>query len=46
DLAQLPSITGLPVYKSSEWKLFYSLCIRQFQRINQDIRYYNILQEI
>ena len=46
DLAQLPPITGLPVYKSSEWKLFYPLFLRQSQRQNQDIRYYNILQEI
>ena len=46
DLAQLPPITGLPVYKSSEWKLFYLLFLRQSQRQNQDIRYYNILQEI
>ena len=39
DLAQLPLITGLPIYKSLEWKLFYPLFLRQPQRqINQEIR--------
>jgi hypothetical protein len=46
DLAQLPPVTGLPVYKSSEWKLFYPLFLRQPQRQNQDKEYYNALQEI
>jgi hypothetical protein len=46
DLAQLPPVTGLPVYKSSEWKIFYPLFLKQPQRQNQDIQYYNILQEI
>jgi hypothetical protein len=46
DLAQLPPVTGLPVYKSSEWKLFYPLFLRQPQRQNQDQAYYNALQEI
>src|ERR1044072_8208011 len=46
NLAQLPPVTGLPVYKSSEWKLFYPLFLKQSQRQNQDIKYYNILQKI
>jgi PIF1-like helicase/Helitron helicase-like domain at N-terminus len=46
DLAQLPPVNGLPVYKSSEWKLFYPLFLRKPQRQNQDMQYYNILQEI
>ena len=46
DLAQLPPVTGLPVYKSSEWKLFYPLFLRQPQRQIQDKEYYNALQEI
>jgi ATP-dependent DNA helicase PIF1 len=46
DLAQLPPVTGLPVYKSSEWKLFYPLFLRQPQRQIQDEEYYNALQEI
>ena len=45
-MAQLPPVTGLPVYKSSEWKLFYPLFLKQPQRQNQDIKYYNILQKI
>jgi hypothetical protein len=36
DLAQLLPITGLPVYKSSEWKLFYSLFLREPQCQSQD----------
>ncbi|GES98056.1 AAA family ATPase [Rhizophagus clarus] len=36
DLAQLPSVTGLPVYKSLEWKLFYPLFLKQPQRQIQD----------
>ena len=46
DLAQLPPVTGLPIYKSSEWKLFYPLFLRQPQRQIQDKEYYNALQEI
>ena len=46
DLAQLPSVIGSPIYKSSEWKLFYPLFLRQLQRQIQDKEYYNALQEI
>ena len=46
DLAQLPPVTGLPVYKSSAWKLFYPLFLKQPQRQIQDKEYYNVLQEI
>ena len=46
DLAQLPPVTGSPIYKSSEWKLCYPLFLKQPQRQNQDIQYFNALQEI
>ena len=46
DLAQLPPVTGLPVYKLSEWKLFYPLFLKEPQRQSHDKEYYNILQEI
>jgi hypothetical protein len=46
DLAQLPPVTGLQVFKSSEWKLFYPLFLREPQRQIQDKEYYNALQEI
>jgi hypothetical protein len=46
DLAQLPPVTGLSVYKSSEWKLFYPLFLRQLQKQIQDKEYYSTLQEI
>ncbi|RIA81997.1 hypothetical protein C1645_836058, partial [Glomus cerebriforme] len=46
NLAQLPPVTGSPIYKSSEWKLFYPLFLRQSQRQNQDKKYFKILQEI
>ena len=46
DLAQLPPVTGLPVYKSSEWKLFYPLFLSQPQRQIKDKEYYDALQEI
>jgi hypothetical protein len=46
DLAQLPPVTGLPVYKSSEWKLFYPLFLSQPQRQIKDKKYYDALQEI
>ena len=34
------------MYKSSKWKLFYPLFLRQPQRQIQDKEYYNALQEI
>ncbi|GBB87368.1 hypothetical protein RclHR1_13810001 [Rhizophagus clarus] len=46
DLAQLPPVTGLKIYKSSEWKLFYPLFLTKPQRQNQDQEFYNVLQEI
>ncbi|CAJ0908479.1 3670_t:CDS:2 [Entrophospora sp. SA101] len=46
DLAQLPPASGLPVYKSSVWKLFYPLFLRQPQRQNQDFLYYKALEDI
>ncbi|GES75098.1 Pif1-like helicase domain-containing protein [Rhizophagus clarus] len=44
--AQLPPVTGLKIYKSSEWKLFYPLFLTKPQRQNQDQEFYNVLQEI
>ncbi|CAI2198577.1 5564_t:CDS:1, partial [Funneliformis geosporum] len=38
--------SGLPIYKCSEWKLFYPLFLKQPQRQIQDLQYYNALQEI
>ena len=46
DLAQLPPVSGSPVYRSSEWKLFYPLFLRNPQRQNHDSQYYQVLQEI
>ena len=46
DLAQLPPVSGSPIYKCSEWKLFYPLFLRQPQRQIQDLQYYNALQEV
>jgi len=40
DLAQLPPVTGLQVYKSSEWKLFYPLFLKEPQCQNQDQEFY------
>ena len=46
DLAQLPPVTGLPVYKSSVWRLFYPLFLEKPQRQNNDDLYYKILENI
>lgn len=36
DLAQLPPVTGLQVFKTSEWKLFYPLFLKEPQCQNDD----------
>jgi hypothetical protein len=46
DLAQLPPVSGSPVYRSSEWKLFYPLFLKYPRRQHGDMQYYNMLQEI
>jgi DNA replication protein DnaC len=46
DLAQLPPVENIPVYKSSVWKVFYPLFLREPQRQNQDPDYYKLLQNI
>lgn len=46
DLAKLPPVSGSPVYQSPIWKLFYPLFLREPQRQNQDIEFFNILQKI
>jgi hypothetical protein len=38
DLAQLLPVTGLQIYKSSEWKLFYPLFLKEPQHQNQVTR--------
>ncbi|CAG8687256.1 20476_t:CDS:1 [Cetraspora pellucida] len=46
DLAQLPPVSGSSIYQSLIWKLFYSLFLREPQRQNQDIEFFNLLQKI
>ena len=46
DLAQLPPVSGSQVFKSSVWKLFYPLFLRQPRRQQEQSEYFNILQNI
>lgn len=46
DLAQLPAVSGSSIYQSPIWKLFYPLFLREPQRQNQDIEFFNLLQKI
>ena len=46
DLAQLPPVTGSPIFKSSIWKLFYPLFLHQPQRQQNQLEFYNMLQNI
>ena len=46
DLAQLPPVTGSQVFKSSIWKLFYPLFLHQPQRQQNQLEFYNMLQNI
>ncbi|CAI2169694.1 3595_t:CDS:2 [Funneliformis geosporum] len=46
DLAQLPFITGQPVFRSMIWTLFYPLFVTTSQRQQSDSRFYQILQKV
>src|SRR5439155_13844729 len=46
DLAQLPPVTGLQVYKSTVWKLFHPLFLTKSQRQDNDPLYNIVLQDI
>jgi ATP-dependent exoDNAse (exonuclease V) alpha subunit len=46
DLAQLPPVTGSPVFKASVWKLFYPLFLRQPHRQQEQSDFFNMLQNI
>src|SRR5436305_9057909 len=46
DLAQLPPVTGQPVFHSAVWSLFYPLFLTIPQRQNGDMTFYQILEEV
>lgn len=46
DLAQLPPITGSLIFRSSVWKLFYPLFLRQPHRQQNQTEFYDMLQNI
>jgi hypothetical protein len=46
DLAQLPSVTGQPVFRAASWTLFYPLFLRSPQRQHADGEFYQMLQEV
>ena len=46
DLAQLPPVRALSVFYSPIWHLFYPLFLRQSRRQQEDVEFYNILEEI
>ncbi|CAG8623786.1 401_t:CDS:2 [Paraglomus occultum] len=46
DLAQLPPVNGSPVYKSSVWQIFFPLFLRTCHRQQNDMAFYNLLEEI
>ncbi len=46
DLTQLSYVTDSLVFRSSVWKLFYSLFLRQPHRQQNQTKFYNILQNI
>ncbi len=46
NLAQLPSITGQPVFRAVAWPLFYPLFLKTPQRQHNDPMFYQILQEV
>lgn len=46
DLAQLPPITGQPVFRAATWRLFHPLFLTTPQRQQSDNRFYQMLQEI
>ena len=46
DLAQLPPVTGHPVFRSAVWPLFYPLFLRTPQRQHNDTEFFHILEEV
>ena len=46
DLAQLPPVSGQPVFRAAAWPLFYPLFLRSPQRQNNDQDFYHILEEV
>ena len=46
DLAQLPPITGQPVFHATAWPLFFPLFLRTPQRQNNDPEFYQMLEEV
>src|SRR5439155_3791143 len=46
DLAQLPPVTGQPVFHSAVWSLFYPLFLTVLQWQNSDMTFYQILEEV
>jgi hypothetical protein len=46
DLAQLPPVNGLQVFRATEWKEFYPLFLTTSHRQNEDKSFYDALQEI
>ena len=46
DLAQLPPVTGHPVFRSAIWPLFYLLFLRTPQRQHNDTEFFHILEEV
>jgi hypothetical protein len=46
DLAQLPPVEGNQVFKSSVWKVFYPLFLREPQRQNQNSDYFKLLEKL
>jgi len=46
DLAQLPLVSEIQVFKSSTWKLFYPLILYQPQRQQSQSEFYDMLQNI
>ncbi|CAG8630223.1 6032_t:CDS:2, partial [Paraglomus occultum] len=46
DLAQLPPVSGTPVYYSPIWKLFYPLFLTHSRRQENDLEFYKLLEEV
>ncbi|CAG8534965.1 12161_t:CDS:2 [Rhizophagus irregularis] len=46
DLAQLPPVTGQPVFRSAVWTLFYPLFLTTPHRQHNDPLFYQILEEV
>jgi len=46
DLAQLPPVIGLPVYRAGVWRVFYPLFLTHSHRQARDPAFYQLLQRI